>query len=60
MVTEQVAAYHFLELQTVGETWDLVTWYGYMFTFSMQFLTKEIGWMSIDGPVPDNFSYQYH
>ncbi len=43
-----------------GETWDLVTWYGYMFTFSMQFLTKEIGWMSIDGPVPDNFSYQYH
>ncbi len=34
-----------------GNTWDLVTWYGYMETFSMKFLTKEIGWMSIDGPV---------
>ena len=34
-----------------GETWDLVTWYGYMETFSMKFLTKKIGWMSIDGPV---------
>jgi photosystem II stability/assembly factor-like uncharacterized protein len=34
-----------------GETWELVSWYGYMVTMSMQFLTKEIGWMSIDGPV---------
>ncbi len=34
-----------------GETWDLVTWYGYMVTFNMQFLTKEIGWISVDGPV---------
>ena len=34
-----------------GETWEFVSWYGYMFTFSMQFLSKEIGWRSIDGPV---------
>jgi len=34
-----------------GETWDLVSWYGYMYTLSMQFMTKDIGWMSIDGPV---------
>lgn len=34
-----------------GETWELVSWYGYMVTFSMQFLTKNIGWISIDGPV---------
>jgi photosystem II stability/assembly factor-like uncharacterized protein len=34
-----------------GETWDLVSWYGYMYTMSMQFLTKDIGWMSTDGPV---------
>lgn len=34
-----------------GATWDSVAWYGYMVTFNMQFLTENIGWMSIDGPV---------
>jgi photosystem II stability/assembly factor-like uncharacterized protein len=34
-----------------GETWEFISWVGYMFTFSMQFLSKEIGWRSIDGPV---------
>jgi photosystem II stability/assembly factor-like uncharacterized protein len=34
-----------------GDTWEEVSWYDYMATFSMQFLTKDIGWISIDGPV---------
>jgi photosystem II stability/assembly factor-like uncharacterized protein len=34
-----------------GDTWEQIAWYGYMYTFIMQFLTKNTGLISIDGPV---------